>query len=123
MDTTNVPQLDLLQRHNILSCVRQRVRDGNLPNEFFVISVWFSDIANRLLKSNTPSNGYCVMVKKEDGYTKPDIIAHAKKIWDLGYVPVEVVQKEGAIFWALPRQNVMANDLNEEELIYAETIN
>lgn len=47
-------EINLLDLFDIMSCIRQHLNSAELPKEPFVITVWYSDIANKYLKSNTP---------------------------------------------------------------------
>ncbi len=108
-----IPRLSDEALWGIMSCIQQKVRaTEEFPDEFFVISVWFPEPTNKYLHSNTPPNGYCVMYKFEDNYTKPDIINHAKQIWAAGLMPIKIVQSSGGIFYATPRAPILAGDLD-----------
>jgi len=115
MDTTDVPVLTRHQQADILSVVQQNLRRYPLTNNIVSVSVWFPDIANAMLNSNTPANGYYVFQKSIQKYTMPDIIAKIKEIWDEELLPIEVVQAEGAYFYAIP-----LNDYNVTTMLPAE---
>jgi hypothetical protein len=111
MDQNIVPVFSERQLIDILSCVQQNIRTGFTVDTTtpFTITVWFPDIANILLKSNTPNGAFCVRQKKLTDYSHPDLIIHIKNIWNNSLIPIEIIQKDGAIFYALPKTTVLSN--------------
>lgn len=115
-----MPMLDIDIIRDIKSCIKQQINSKEPPTEFNVISVWFADMANKYLKSNTPDGSYCVMYKFESNYTRADIIKHAKKIWNAELYPVEIIYSGGAIFYAFPKKDVYNKNISEVKLLKAE---
>ncbi len=103
-----VESLSAAKVGEIISCVSQSLRDNEneakIQKDFYFISVWFADVANQILKSNTPNNGYCVMYKTE--FNNPNLTLQAQKIWNCGYLPIEVVRKQGCIFIGVAKNDV-----------------
>lgn len=121
MDSTLNLKPDYQKFSDIISCIEQKIRDTKkFPKTFFVISVWFPDVANKYLKSNTPDDGFCIIYKLEENYTMQDIVDHAKKIWEAGFIPVEIVQNTGGVFYATPRLPILQKTGEEIALIDAE---
>ena len=120
MNSTQVVRLSTSTLESIMSVIEQMTRNEEYPNEFCVIRVWFADVANKYLKSNTPPEGFAVYYAKEGNYSNPEVIAHAKAIWKKGLVPVEVIQMTGAFFYALPQDKVKNHKLRDAFLLRAE---
>ena len=99
------------ERWNVMNVVQQYLRDhptaleGSEP--FHAISVWYADVANSVLKAETPPGDLCVIVRTF--FDSPHLMARAKAIWDSGLLPVEVVRMIGGSFYSLPRDIVVRN--------------
>lgn len=107
-----IPRLSEERFNGIMSCIEQNARCGSFViTKPFVITVWFPDIANKILKSKTPANGYCIYRKQLVDYTVKSIIEQCEKIWNAGLIPIKIVQKEGAILYALPKEEVFSGML------------
>lgn len=93
--------------NDIMSCLEQFANssNNNIPNDnsFYVISVWFYDVANKYFNSNTKPNSYFIITKQEQNYTQANTLNIAKNIWNAGLVPIEIIQNSGAYFYALPK--------------------
>lgn len=113
-------EINLFELLDIMSCLRQHLKSTELPKEPFVITIWYSDIANKYLKSNTPSNSYAIYNKNINKYTHPDIIKKAKDIWNSELVPIEVIQMEYGLFYALPKKAIFEKNIKNMLLLEAE---
>lgn len=107
MDAVDVPFLNDESLYRINNCVAQWV-DQNRPDvdDFFVICVWFPEPAKRILHHDCPDNGYTIIMKEQHQYQYADIIEKALSIWNSGYVPVEVIQSEGALFYGIDKLTI-----------------
>lgn len=98
--------------YNIMSCLEQFVIKTVLPKDkFYVISIWYPNIANQYFNSNTQQGSYFIIPKYEDNYTKKDIIEHAKKIFNVGLIPIEIVQDTGSYFYSIPKFFIESKNL------------
>lgn len=118
-----VPSLSEERFNGIMSCIEQNAKCGSFETtKPTVITVWFPDIANKILKSKTPANGYCIYRKRVVDYTVKSIIEQCEKIWNAGLFPIEIVQKEGAILYALPKEEVFSGMLTVSMQLAEESI-
>ncbi len=101
---TRLPEKEI---ERILSCVKQYTKDvGDRDiSKFFVVSVWYPDIANRLRNAGCPPNGFHVFIKER--FSDPEVRQQALEIWTEGDVPIEVVREEGCCFVSIPKQVYM----------------
>lgn len=88
----------------IINCVQQHLIKKSRPNEPYVITVWFHDVANEYLHTNTPSNAYAIYDKPISKYTIPYIIKKANNIWNSNLIPIEVIQITGGFFYSIPKK-------------------
>jgi hypothetical protein len=122
MESNNVVKiLDESELYNIMSCLEQFVIKTELPkDEFYVISIWYPNIANEYFNSNTQSNSYMIIPKYENNFTQKNIVEHAKKIYDAGLIPIEIVQDTGAYFYSIPKIFIENKDLRSCVILPAE---
>ncbi len=120
MTIPGIYSLSINDQEDIMSCIAQHINKRQQPNEFHAISVWYPDVANMYFNSNTPDGAFLIKYKYESNYTIPEIIEHAKKIWDAGLMPIEIVQNTGAYFFALPRDAVMDKNISHLMMLKAE---
>lgn len=116
-----VKLLDENELLKIMSCLEQFVLITSLPkNQFYVISIWYADIANRFFQSNTQPGSYVIIIKYENNYTKPNIVNHAKNIYNRNLIPIEIIQCTGAYFYAIPKVCIETKQLRMTLLLPAE---
>ncbi len=113
-----IPSFNARQLSDITNVIAQKVDRGIKEEGFYIIAVWFSDIANELRKANCPPNGYHTFIKTD--YGDKNLLEHTKKIWDKGLVPIEIVQKQGAVFYALPKKAIDKKTVRLYEIMNAE---
>ena len=117
-----VPVLDIKTLTDITNCIAQEVdRKTDMQIGFYQISVWFSDIANKLRHANCPPNGYSIFTKTVLDFGHPSLHAHAMKIWEKGLVPIEIVQSTGAVYYAIPKSVVNEKKVRNYIILCAET--
>ena len=105
----------------IMSCLEQFVNATELvKDEFYVISIWFPNIANKYFNSNTQANEYMIRIKYENNYTKKNLRDMAKKIHNNGLVPIEIIQDSGAYFYAIPKIFIETKNLRTTIILPAE---
>lgn len=97
-----MPEIDDDTLYAINTCIAQMV-DEDKPDvdEFYTINVWFPEPSRNLLHSNCKDGEFTVFAKFK--YSIPDILAKAQDIWDEGYVPVEIIQSGGGLFYGIPK--------------------
>lgn len=100
MDDYGIESLTDKQYEDIINCIQQHLYKNDIPKEPFVITVWFHDVANKYLHTNTKYGSYAIYNKLIGEYTKPYIISTAKEIWNNNFVPIEIIQMTGAYFYA-----------------------
>lgn len=116
-----VKLLDKDELLQMMSCLEQFVLTTSLPkDQFYVISIWYADIANCFFQSNTQPGSYMIMIKYENNYTKPNIVNHAKEIYHMNLIPIEIVQCTGAYFYAIPKVFIETKQLRTTMLLPAE---
>lgn len=106
----------------ILNCIQQHIniRKHDDSERFYVIKVFYPEMANLILNSNTSDNEFAIVTVTEQNYTKQNIIDMAKKIWACGLVPVEICKDHDALFFALPKQEIHNKHIEHLELLLAE---
>lgn len=104
MNQVIVREIDEETLYAINTCIAQLV-DNDKPDvdEFYVINVWFPEPSRRILRRECKDGTFTLFVKLKQHYTIPDIIEKAQDIWDKGYVPIEIVQSEGCLFYGIPK--------------------
>lgn len=107
----------------ILNCIKQHMiycleNDFNF-DEFFVISVWYPEMANLYLKSGTKENEFAILNKFDSGYKNKNNVIKAHKIWDANLIPVEILKDNQGYFFCFPK-NFGAEDLYIYGLLSAE---
>lgn len=120
-----VKSLSESQFFGIMDCIAYFCSYSHKEEEyknFFVISIWFPDVANKRFNSNTPPNGYLIKPRFEENFTSEKLLSHAKKIWSKGLIPIEVVKNDGASFYAIVKSEyyngiVISPMLNAESII------
>ncbi len=118
MEVVKVPELNEDQLDDILSCVHQALREYKMESDtFFVIKVWFPDAAQTYLNTQCPPGNFHIRRCTEANYKTQAIINHAKRIWNKGLIPVEILQMEGALFYGIDKLNPQ-----ESNLIFCERI-
>ena len=105
----------------IMSCLEQFVNTTELSKDkFYVISVWYPNIANKFFNSNTQPNEYMIRIKYEENYTQKNLIAHAKQIYNRDLIPIEIIQDSGAYFYAIPKIFIETKNLRSTIILPAE---
>lgn len=109
------------EEYSIMSCIEQFCREDFDKTKFFCIQVWFPEEANKRFNINTPPNGFRIQPKLEENYVNKELLTHAKKLWDTGSVPVEIVREGTSAFFAVSHKDVLANAEHFEYMMaYAE---
>lgn len=122
MEETLVLKLDVEILLDITNCIVQLVDENNVPKtEFYQISIWFPDIANKLRNANCPANGYHTFIKTKDDFGNASLCAHATIIWENELVPIEIVQSTGAIYYSIPKSVIDNNTVRNYIILNAET--
>ena len=98
---------------SIMSVLNQSLQDRVPIIEAHKIMVWFPGIANKILKSDTPANGFCVQSKLASKASE-----HQREfieiLWDRGITTIEIVRESGVCgFYGLPKLAVMNRDLTK----------
>lgn len=110
--------------YKIMSCVKQHIikcHENNFRfDEFFVISVWYPDMANLYLKSETKSNEFAVLNKFDYNYNDVNNINKAHKIWNNNLIPVEIMKDNQGFFFCFPKSNIESFDFEIWKLLPAE---
>jgi hypothetical protein len=118
-----VKNLTVDQFFGIMDCVDHFCSysfNEEIYKNFFTISIWFPDIANKKFNSNTPPNGFLIKPRIEENYTSEKLLSHAKKIWDKGLIPVEVVKTDGASYFAVIKSEYYSGKI-DSPMLNAET--
>ena len=106
----------------ITSCLNQHIKSRKHLDKIYTITIWFSETANRVLKSNTKPNEFLIMDKTLDGYRNPILINKITQLWISGLVPIEVINNDGiGCFFALPRIDVDKRSTEHLIMLFAET--
>lgn len=114
MDEKCIVQVPLISEARLIgicSCVHQALREFKTDDKFFVLKVWFPDAAAVHLRQYCPPDEYHIRRCTEENYRNPSIIAHAKRIWENGYIPVEIIQIQGGIFFGINKINSQIKSL------------
>jgi hypothetical protein len=114
-----VESLEADEIADIMSCLHQHSK-VSVTREFHSIMILFSDVANRLFNGGTPAGGYNIRTKREQDFKSQHVLAHAKRIWAAGMVPIEVTRSTGSLFYAIPQEAFFSRDLREIVMLYAE---
>ena len=105
----------------IMSCLEQFVNNTKLPQDkFYVISVWYPNIANKFFNSNTQPNSYMIIIKYEDNYTQKNNLDHAQQIYNQKLIPIEIVQDIASYFYAIPKIFIETKNLRTVLILPAE---
>lgn len=97
----------------IMSVLNQSIKDRPPITQAHKIIVAFPEIANKLWKTNTPANGFCVF-PKSSVITSPHQREFIEILWDRGLVTIEIIRNNGFCgFYALPKAEVMKRDITK----------
>lgn len=121
MNAVDVKSIDDRTLYDINTCVAQWV-DSENPNidEFYVICVWFPEPARRILKHQCADNSYVIFPKQKHQYRIRDVITKAVDIWEQGYVPIEIVQSEGCLFYGISKRAIKQKTVRTCDMILME---
>jgi hypothetical protein len=109
MDFLRLSDIETL---DIMSVLEQNILSRPSVNTPHKIMVWFPDVANRMLKSNTPAKGYCVTVRPVS-ICSEKCRQFVETLWDRGYVTIEIVRNNGAAYYfSLPRDAVISRNID-----------
>lgn len=121
MNAVEVKSINDITLYDINTCVAQWT-DSQKPDtdEFYVICVWFAEPARRILKRQCADGSYVIFPKQKHQYRMPDIIEKAIDIWEKGYVPIEVIQSEGCLFYGIPKSVIKQRTVRTHSMILME---
>jgi hypothetical protein len=106
-------QLSAKEIVDISNVVKQDVKSRPAETKPHKLMVWFPVIANKLLHSNTPPNGFCVTRRPAD-ICSDSVKEYIEILWDRGFVPIEVVRDTGACYYfRLPKNLVTERTLDD----------
>lgn len=95
----------------VMSVLDQDVRSRPAIEEPHALRVWFSEIANKVLNSKTPENGFCVTTKLASK-AKMEQSDYIQSLWDRELLTVEIIRNSGVCgFYALPKEAVLSGNI------------
>jgi hypothetical protein len=98
---------------DIMSVLKQDIKGRPSMTTPHKIMVWFSEAANKHLKSGTPKGSYCVMVRPI-AVCSEKCQEFVEKLWDRGLVTIEIVRNDGSCaYFSLPRDDVIARNIEK----------
>lgn len=111
--------------YKILSCIKQFIQQQKpqippLSYGPYVITVWYSDEANKYLKSNTKPGEFCICIKNPNGYNNMENRQKIKSIWDANLIPVEIIKDSQGLFFAFANFCLRDENIHKLNLICAE---
>ena len=107
--TTELTDKEILE---IMSVLKQNITQRPQLNQIHKIMVWFSEIANKNLKSNTPEGSYCVYPRILKGMSEK-AKEYVEILWDRGLIAIEIVKNDGVcLYYALPKFAVLARNID-----------
>jgi hypothetical protein len=110
---TRFELLSLDETVKIMSVLNQSIKDRPPITQAHKIIVAFPEIANKLWKTDTPANGFCVL-QKSSIITSPHQREFIEILWDRGLVTIEIIRNNGiCAFYALPKAEVMKRDVSK----------
>lgn len=117
MDSVDLIEPDEEVLYDIKTCIAQWV-DELKPDvdEFYVIRVWFPEPARRLLRRQCADDEYVVCTQSYEQYTMVDIAERAMEIWNNKYVPIEIIQSGGALFYGIKKESVKHRSIRLDDL-------
>lgn len=105
-------QLSVRETVDISNVIKQDVKSRPAETKPHKLIVWFPLIANGLLRSNTPPNGFCV-TRRLANECSDTVREYVETLWDRGFVTIEVVRDNGACYYfRLPKNLVIERTLD-----------
>jgi hypothetical protein len=112
--------------HNVHSCIKQfciqNHKETRIQNGTYIIAVFFPDMAMQIMNHYVEEGQLCVVPKEIFQYINPENRAHAQKIWNNGYVPIEIMKNGGGIFFGINKAKIEARHYDYMELEEMEDI-
>ena len=100
-------QEDLL---NATSCAYQWIEHVKPKiDDFVVITIWFAEVARRVLHVGCPDGEFHVRSKNENGYRNAEIQDKALSIWRKGFIPLEIIKGDRGYFFGITKDSIRSN--------------
>lgn len=92
---------------NVCSCIMQFCKEEEERIKpcygIYVFTVWFPDAAKEFLDINISDDQLTIMQKEIYQYKMLCNREHVQRIWDNGFIPVEIMKNGGGIFFGIPK--------------------
>jgi hypothetical protein len=112
--------------HNVHSCIKQFCIHNHIKtrieNGIYIIAVFFPDMADKILNHYVEEGQLCVAPKEIFQYANLENRAHVQKIWDSGYVPIEIMKNGCGIFFGIAKASIESCQYEYMELEEMEDI-
>ncbi len=104
----------------IPECIASWLENAECALKFekpFAIRVCFPEAAELYYKQKCAPHELLIMVMKSHEYRIKDIRDRLIEIWETNFIPIELVQAGGCLFYALPRRAFEENKIRDFSLV------